>query len=116
MTPESRDAATDANRVRLAPVLIQPMAADDVASAVSRIAVGTPVNGTVEVAGPEQFRLDELIQRDLSTRNDPREVVADPQARYFGAELSERTLVPGDDARLGETRFEDWLSEPTTKK
>ena len=110
------DAATDGNRVRLAHVLIQPMAADDVASAVGTIAVGTPVNGTVEVAGPEQFRLDELIQRDLSTRNDPREVVADPQARYFGAELSERTLVPGDDARLGETRFEDWLSQPITKK
>jgi uncharacterized protein YbjT (DUF2867 family) len=104
------DAATEGNRVRVAPVLIQPMAADDVASAVGTVAVGTPVNGTVEVAGPEQFRLDELIRRDLSARNDPREAVADPQARYFGAELSERTLVPGDDARLGETRFEDWLS------
>ncbi len=110
------DAATDGNKVRLAPVLIQPMAADDVAGAVGSIAVGTPVNGTVEVAGPEQFRLDELIRRALSARNDPREVVADPHARYFGAELSERTLVPGDDARLGETRFEDWLSQPTTKK
>jgi len=110
------DAATDGNRVRLAHVLIQPIAADDVASAVGRIAVGTPVNGTVEVAGPEMFRLDELIRRGLGTRNDPREVVADPHARYFGAELSERTLVPGDDARLGETRFEDWLSQPITKK
>jgi uncharacterized protein YbjT (DUF2867 family) len=110
------DAATDGNRVRLAPVRIQPMAADDVASAVGRIAVGTPVNGTVEVAGPDRFRLDELIRRSLSARNDPREVVADPQARYFGAELSERTLVPRDDARLGETRFEDWLSQPTPKK
>jgi uncharacterized protein YbjT (DUF2867 family) len=78
--------------------------------------VGTPVNGTFEVGGPEQFRLDELIRRALSARNDPREVVADPHARYFGAELSERTLVPADDARLGETRFEDWLSQPTTKK
>jgi hypothetical protein len=66
------------------------------------------------VAGPEQFRLDELIRRGLSARNDPREAVADPHAPYFGAELSERTLVPGDDARLGETRFEDWLSQPTT--
>src|SRR5438874_12362259 len=103
-------AAADDSRVRLAPVLIQPMAADDVADAVSRIAVGAPVNGIVEVAGPEQFRLDELIRQDLSARNDPRDVVADPQARYFGAMLSERTLVPGDDARLGETRFEDWLS------
>ena len=103
------DAATDGSRVRLAPVLIQPMASDDVADAVARIAVGAPVNGIVEVAGPEQFRLDELIRQDLSALNDPRDVVADPQARYFGAVLSERTLVPGDDARLGETRFEDWL-------
>ena len=103
------DAATDGSRVRLAPVLIQPMASDDVADAVARIAVGAPVNGIVEVAGPEQFRLDELIRQDLSALNDPRDVVADPQARYFGAMLSERTLVPGDDARLGETRFEDWL-------
>ena len=110
------DAATDGSEVRLAPVLIRPMAADDVARAVGRIAVGAPVNGTVEVAGPEQFRLDELIRRRLSAHNDPREVVADPQARYFGAKLSERTLVPGDDARLGETRFEDWLGQPTTKK
>ena len=103
------DAATEGSRVQLAPVLIQPMASDDVAEAVARIAVGAPVNGIVEVAGPEQFRLDELIRQDLSARNDPRDVVADPQARYFGAMLSERTLVPGDDARLGETRFEDWL-------
>src|SRR5439155_26091437 len=77
------DAATDGNQVRLAPVLIQPMAADDVASAVGMIAVGTPVNGTIEVAGPERFLLDELIRRRLSA-NDPREVIADPHARYFG--------------------------------
>jgi hypothetical protein len=74
------------------------------------------VNGTLEVAGPEQFRLDELIRRGLSARNDPRKVVAYPQARYFGALLSERTLIPGDHARLGETRFEDWLSQATAKK
>ena len=80
------DAATEGNTVRLPPVLIQPMAADDVASAVGSIAVGAPVNGTVEVAGPEQFRLDELIRRGLGARNDPREVIADPHARYFGAE------------------------------
>jgi uncharacterized protein YbjT (DUF2867 family) len=110
------DAATDGNWIRVAPVLIQPMAADDVASAVARIALSAPVNGTVEVAGPERFRLDELIRRGLSARNDPREAVADPQARYFGAKLSERTLLPGDDARLGETRFEQWLSQPITKK
>jgi uncharacterized protein YbjT (DUF2867 family) len=107
-------AATDGNKVRLAPVLIQPMAADDVASALGRIAVGTPVNGTVEVAGPERFRLDELIRRGLGAQNDPREVVAEPEARYFGAALSKLTLVPGDDARLGQTRFEDWLSRSTS--
>jgi uncharacterized protein YbjT (DUF2867 family) len=107
-------AATDGDTVRLAPVLIQPMAADDVARAVGRVAVGSPVNGIIEVAGPEQFRLDELIRRGLSARNDPRNVVADPHARYFGAELSDRTLVPGDDARRGETRFEDWLRQPVS--
>jgi uncharacterized protein YbjT (DUF2867 family) len=109
------DAATDGNSVRLAPVIIQPMAADDVASAVGRVAAGAPLNGTIEVAGPERFRLDEFIRRGLSARNYPREVIADPHARYFGAELSERTLVPGDDAQLGETRFEDWLSRSTSQ-
>ena len=105
------DDATDGDTVRVAPVLIQPMAAEDVASAVARISVGSPVNGIVEVAGPQQFRLDELIRRVLGERDDPRVVIADPQARYAGAELDERTLVPGDDARLGETRLEDWLSQ-----
>jgi uncharacterized protein YbjT (DUF2867 family) len=109
-------AATDGNRVRLAPVLIQPMAAHDVAAAVARIAVGKPVNAIVEVAGPEQFRLNELIRQGLTARNDPREVVADPHARYFGAELTERTLVPSDDARIGATRFKDWLSQPAPQK
>jgi uncharacterized protein YbjT (DUF2867 family) len=105
------DAATDGDTVRLAPVLIQPMAADDVAATVGRTAVGPPVNGIVEVAGPEQFQLDELIRRGLEERNDPRQVIADPEARYFGARLDERTLVPGDDARLAETRFEEWLDQ-----
>ena len=109
------DAATDGNTVRLAPVLIQPMAADDVASAVGRVALGSPVNGIVEIAGPEQFRLDELIRRSLDAQNDPRQVIADPQARYFDAELKERTLVPGDGASLAETRFEDWLSRATAQ-
>jgi uncharacterized protein YbjT (DUF2867 family) len=110
------DGATEGTTVRLAPVLIQPMAADDVAKAVWKIAVGTPVNGTVEVAGPQQFRLDELIRQSLAARNDPRKVVADPHARYFGAELGERTLVPGNDAQLGEIRFEDWLGLPALVK
>ena len=107
-------AAADGDTVRVPAARIQPIAADDVARAVGRVAVGSPVNGIVEVAGPEQFRLDELIRRGLSARNDPREVIADPHARYFGAELSERTLVPVDDARLGETRCEDWLRQPVT--
>jgi uncharacterized protein YbjT (DUF2867 family) len=103
-------AATEGDAVRLAPVLIQPMAAEDVAAAVARVSVGSPVKGIVEVAGPEQFRLDELIRRGLSARQDPRQVITDPRARYFGAELGERTLVPDGDALLAETRFEDWLS------
>ncbi len=110
------DAATDGNTVRLAPVLIQPMAAEDVAAAVGRIAVGSPVNGIVEVAGPEQWRLDELIRRGLSARHDPREVISDPHARYFGAELGERTLLPGDEVSLAETRFEDWLTQSAIPK
>src|SRR5262249_41540486 len=103
------DDATDGNTVRVPTVLIQPMAAEDVASAVCSVATGRPVNGTVEAAGPEQFRFAELIRRALSARNDPREVIADSDAKYFGAEVSERTLVPGKDARLGTTRFDDWL-------
>ena len=106
------DEGTEDNTVRLTSVLIQPIAANDVASAIARITLGTPVNGTVEIAGPDQFRLDDLIRRDLAARNDPREVISDPHARYFGGELSERTLVPGDDARLGETRFENWVHQP----
>jgi uncharacterized protein YbjT (DUF2867 family) len=97
--------------VRVAPVLLQPIAADDVASALAEIAVGAPINGTIDVAGPEQIRLDAIIRRDLGARNDPRTVVADPHARYFGAELGERTLVPAGQARLGTMRFEDWLRE-----
>jgi uncharacterized protein YbjT (DUF2867 family) len=101
--------ATDGNTVRLPPALIQPMAADDAAGAVGRVSVGAPVNGIVEVAGPEQFRLDELIRGVLTTQNDPRQVVTDPHARYFGVNPSERALLPGADARLAETRFSDWL-------
>jgi uncharacterized protein YbjT (DUF2867 family) len=103
------DAATDGHTVRLPPALIQPVAADDVASAVGQVAVGQPVNGIVEIAGPEQFRLDELIRGVLTARNDPRKVITDPQAQYFGIAPSERTLLPGDDARLGGIRFNDWL-------
>jgi uncharacterized protein YbjT (DUF2867 family) len=109
------DFSTDGNKVRLPTALIQPMAADDVASAVGRIAMGSPVNGTVEVAGPEQFRLHELIRQGLAAYKDPREVVGDPHARYYGIEVSERTLLPGDDARLGEMRFATWLAQSAAK-
>jgi len=105
------DEATVGTTVRLPPVLIQPMASDEVAKAVGRIAVGAPVNGIVEIAGPEPFRFDELIRQGLRARNDPREVIADPRASYFGTELAERSLVPGADARLGEIRFEEWLGQ-----
>jgi uncharacterized protein YbjT (DUF2867 family) len=107
------DLSAEGNKVRLPPVLFQPMAADDVASAIVKIAMGSPVNDTVEIGGPEQFRLDELVQRDLAARKDPREVISDPHARYYGIQVSERTLVPNDGARLGETRFEDWLNQST---
>ena len=97
------------DKAHLPPVLFQPMAADDVASGVARVAVGPPVNGIVEIAGPEEFRVDELVRRRLASLKDSRDVVADPNARYGGARISEKTLLPGNDARLGETRFETWL-------
>jgi uncharacterized protein YbjT (DUF2867 family) len=104
------DEATDGNTVSVPPALIQPIAAADVASALARVAAAPPLNGIVEIAGPDQFRLDELIRGVLAARNDTREVITDPQARYFGISPSERTLLPGDDARLGTTRFEDWFN------
>src|SRR6201993_1746569 len=109
------DFSTDGNTVRLPSALIQPMAADDVASAVGRIAMGSPVNGTIEIGGPEKFRLDELARQGLAANKDPREVVADPKARYYGVDIGERTLLPGDGARLGETRFETWLTKSAAK-
>ncbi len=109
--PRIADDATEGDSVRLPPALIQPMAADDVAAALGRVAVAAPLNGMVEIGGPEQFRLDELIRGALKTRNDPREVVTDPQARYFGVNPSEGVLLPGPDARLAETRFSEWLEQ-----
>ena len=100
------------DKVHLPPVLFQPMASDDVASGIARIAVGQPINGIAEIAGPEQFRVDELVRRRLVSLKDPREVVADSNARYGGARVSERTLLPNNNARLGETRFETWLTQP----
>jgi len=105
------DFSTEGNTVRLPHAFIQPMAADDVAGAVGKVALGKPVNGTIEVGGPEKFHLDELARQALSAWKDPRNVVADPHARYYGIEVSERALVPGDDARLSQTRFADWLKQ-----
>ena len=102
--------SSDGETVRLPPVLFQPMAADDVASGMARIAVGPPVNGTVEIAGPEPFRMDELVRERLAALGDRREVIADPQALYSGARLSLRTLLPDKPVWLGETRFKNWLA------
>ena len=102
-------AATDGDTVRLPSVLIQPIAADDITAILGRVAVGPPAGGTIQVAGPEPFRLDEIVRRALGAQDDPRTVVADPAARYFGAHLEERTLVPDAADIRGETRYEDWL-------
>lgn len=110
------DSNTDGDIVHVPPVLVQPEAADDVAAALAVAAVGAPVNGTVELAGPERFRLDELTRRVLSANGDARRVTADGRARYFGAELDDRSLIPGDDARIAPTRFEDWLSQALVRK
>jgi uncharacterized protein YbjT (DUF2867 family) len=102
--------ATDGHTVRLSPALMQPIVSDDVAAALVQVVVDAPVNGTIEIAGPERIRLDALVQRFLSATQDPREVVTDVHARYFGVELNDQSLTPGTNARLGPTRFEDWLS------
>jgi uncharacterized protein YbjT (DUF2867 family) len=109
------DFSTNGGKVHLPPVLFQPIAADDVAAALVNIAVGPPANGTIEIAGPEKSRFDELIRQGLAARKDPREVVADPHARYYDIPVQERTLLPGDDAKLGRTRFEDWLADGNLK-
>jgi len=103
------DAATEGDTVRVPAAGIQPVAADDAARAVGRIAAGRPVGGIVEVAGPRPYRFDELVRYGLSTHDDPRHVVADPDARYFGTTLTDDSLLPGENAQLGETRFEDWV-------
>lgn len=114
--PRIADEATDGTTVRLPPVLIQPMAADDVATEVARVAMSGPVDGTIEVAGPEQFRFDELIRQGLAARHDRRTVVVDPRARYFGAVLDEHALVPLGNPRLAPTHLADWLRQPAMTK
>jgi uncharacterized protein YbjT (DUF2867 family) len=102
------DDATEGETVRVAPVLVQPISADDVALAVARTSLGAPVHGIAEVAGPEVFSLEEVIADALRAGNDPRHVVADPGARYFGATVGRHTLLPGNDAVLGSTTLADW--------
>jgi uncharacterized protein YbjT (DUF2867 family) len=109
------DSSVDGGTVHLAPVFVQPESADDVAAALADLAVSEPVNGIVELGGPEQFRLDELARRVLRARNDPRPVMADVHARYFGAELDDHSLTPGGNARITPTRFEDWLSQSVAR-
>lgn len=101
--------ATDGETVRLSPAFFQPISSDDVAAALAEVAVGTPVNGTLEIAGPEKFRLAELVQQYLNLKNDPRKVVSDVHARYFGAELNDKSLVPGEKAKIYSTTFNAWL-------
>src|SRR5256885_5922030 len=107
--------ATDGQTVRLSPALMQPIVSDDVAAAMADVAVGEPVNGTVELAGPEPIRLDELVRQFLNANRDARSVTTDVHARYFGIELNDQSLTPGENPRLGPTRFEDWLSRSTTQ-
>ena len=102
--------ATDGQTVRLPPALMQPIVSDDVAAAVADIAVGKPLNGTVELAGPEPIRLDELVRRFLTAHRDARKVTTDVHALYFGIELNDQSLTPGNNPRIGPTRFADWLS------
>jgi len=100
---------TDGQTVRLSPAFVQPVVSDDVAAALADVTLGAPVNGTVELAGPERLRLDELVRRFLSANQDARQVITDVHARYFGAELNDQSLIPGDNPRIAPTRFEDWL-------
>lgn len=104
------ESATDGQTVRLSPALIQPIVSDDVAVALADIAVGEPLNGTIEISGPERVRLDELVRRFLRATKDPREVVTDVHALYAGVELDDQSLIPGDNPRMGAIRFEDWLN------
>jgi uncharacterized protein YbjT (DUF2867 family) len=102
--------ATDGETVRLSPALIQPIVSDDVAAALVQVVLEPPLNGTIELAGPEPIRLDELVRRFLRAHRDARKVTTDPRALYFGIELNDRTLTPGENPHIGPTRFEDWLS------
>lgn len=101
---------TEGQTVRLPPALMQPIVSDDVAAALADAALAEPLNGTVELAGPEPIRMDELVRRFLVARQDPRQVITDPQAGYYGTAVNDRSLTPGENPRLGRTWFADWLS------
>src|SRR5262249_29891808 len=103
------DAATQDGEVRVAPVLLQPVAADDVAATLESVATASPPHGRVELGGPVQYRFDDLVRRALAARNDPRRVIVDPRARYFGAQVGESTLLPSAGARIGSTTLQEWL-------
>lgn len=102
--------------IRLSPTLLQPIMSDDVADAMADAALGAPVNGTIEIAGPERIPLDEIVRRYLHATKDPRTVIADTRAGYFGAAVNDQSLTPGDNPRIGATRFDDWLSQTTRQK
>src|SRR5207237_10417387 len=101
--------AMERQTVRLPPGLLQPVAADDVAAVVADVALAEPLNGTIELAGPEPIRQDDLVRRFLNATGDPRTVITDPQALYYGNAVNDQSLTPGDHPRLGSTRFENWL-------
>ncbi len=108
--------ATVGQTVRVSPALVQPIMSDDVADAVADAAVGAPIDGTIEIAGPERVPLDEMVRRFLRAKQDPRKVIADAHARYFGTELDDRSLTPGDNAHVGLIRFDDWLRDSTAQR
>jgi uncharacterized protein YbjT (DUF2867 family) len=110
------ESAADGDSIRLSPALVQPIASDDVAAALADLATGSPLDATVEVAGPEACPLDKLACKLLAARGDRRQVIADVHARYFGAELNDRSLTPGDHPRLGKIRFEDWLGQTSAQR
>jgi uncharacterized protein YbjT (DUF2867 family) len=107
--------ATEGQTVRLPPALMQPIVSDDVAAALADIAAGEPRNGTIELAGPEPIRMDDLVRRFLTAKGDARTVIADVHARYFGTELNDRSLTPGANPRIGATRFGDWLARSVSR-
>ena len=105
--------ATGGSEIRLSSVLMQPIVSDDVAAAVAEVALGEPVNGMIEIAGPDQIQQDELVRQYLSATGDARKVVTDPKAGYFGIAVNDQSLVPGNNPRLGPTHYEDWLKRST---